>query len=131
MDEKKIGAHLEELDADLSVTHSMAAGSHWPTTALACAMLDAGLLEKAALLKIVDTMTEIVSAFSVKTEQDPRNSAFGLEAFRRQLEQMELRPGAVLGELEQIEIGASIEANHYHELQMRERRKDRGEDETS
>ena len=130
MDEKEIRGRLEELDADLSVTHAMATGGHWPSTALACAMLDAGLIDKMALLKIVDTLMSIASAFAVTEETNPEYSAFGLEVFRRQIEDMDLKPGSVLAELAKIERGAAVEADRYHEMLMRERRKDSGEGET-
>jgi hypothetical protein len=130
MDEKEIRARLDELDADLTGAHAIAVGSHWPSTALACAMLDAGLIEKSALLKIVDTLMAIASAFAVTEETDPTYSAHSLEVFRLQLEQMELKPGSVLKDLEQIEIGATEEASRYHEMQKKNRKKgpDEGKD---
>ncbi len=116
MNEKDIRARLDELDAELSVAHSIALGGYWPATAMACAMLNAGLIDKVALLKIVDTLSAIAAALAVASETDSRYSAFVLEAFRCQLEQMDLKPGCVLTELDEIEQGAAAMARFDGDL---------------
>jgi len=120
MDEKEVLHRLDELDADLTGVNAMTVGAHWPTTALACAMLDKALIDKTALLKIIDSLMMTASAFAVTTETDPAYTAFTLERFRRDIEQMELKAGNVLKELEEIEIGAAEQARRYQEILDRE-----------
>ncbi|SIP89119.1 hypothetical protein SAMN05880590_10125 [Rhizobium sp. RU35A] len=125
MDEEEFRQRLDELDVDLTGTHAMAAGSFWPSTAIACALIEKGVIDKITLLKIVDTLMATASAFAVTQETDPQYSAHSLEVFRRHLEQMQLQPGNVLNELAQIERGAAAEAARYHQLLKKQRREDR------
>lgn len=103
MSEDNFQFRLDELDADLSSATATALGAHWPSTAIACALLDKGLIDKRALLEIVDSLILTATFFAAKAEADPHASAAALERFRRDLEQMNLKPGAVLEELRKIE----------------------------
>ncbi len=131
MDEKAVLDRLEDLDNELTGTHAIACNSYWPATAVACALLDKGVIDKANLLKIVDTLMATASAFSVTEEIDASYSAHSLEIFRLQLEQLNLRPGHVLEELERVERGAALQADQYHQMLKRERRDNPGGAETT
>lgn len=115
---------IEELDADLTAAMTIALGAHWPSTAIACALLDKGLLNKGDLLKIIDSLILTASSYAVKAESNSENATLSLERFRRDLEQMNLEPGRVVDELRQIEEGSAKLAKRFQETLRREQRQD-------
>lgn len=94
---------FDEMDRECLGAQMMAVGAYWPSIALALAMVDAGLIEKLALLKIIDSLHSVVLAWASDGLGDPRDEALGLERLREFLELKEMRPGQVLPELGLLE----------------------------
>lgn len=80
-----------------------ALNGHWPSTAIACALIDKGVLHKNDLLSIVDSLAITVASYAAHAEVQPALATAPLERFRRDLEQLELKPGKVLAELRRVE----------------------------
>jgi len=118
-------SEIQAMDVEVLAVQQMAAHGFWPSIALACAMIDKGLLEKKSLLEFVDALISYVSAFSYGDLGDVDDRLHPLEHFRGILEHTDLRPGRVLAELQTLE---SVAALRMLEMSKRERRS-RGTDE--
>lgn len=112
---------IEELDADLTAATTMVLGAHWPSTAIACALLDKGIIKKGELLAIIDSLILTASSEAVSAESNADDATFSLERFRRDLEQMRLEPGLVAQELRLVEQGSANEAANYRKMLRDER----------
>ncbi|WP_092862929.1 hypothetical protein [Albimonas pacifica] len=97
---------FECLDAELTDTMTLATHSHWPAFAVAAALLDKGLIDKEALLKITDAVIGIASADVDPDVADVEVALLALGHFRKALEDLRLLPGEVLPELERHETAA-------------------------
>ncbi|SFJ25286.1 hypothetical protein [Albimonas pacifica] len=100
---------FDSLDGELSDTMALAANAHWASFAVAAALIDKGLIEKEALLKITEALIGLARSYEEPDAVNVDIALLSLEQFRGCLEVYDLKPGAVLPELELCETAAFLE----------------------
>lgn len=95
---------LAELDFEIAATFDTAVHTVWASAAVALTLLDEGLIEKAKLLRIMETIIGLVSAEYAEEPDEAEDMLRPLLILRDFLEGLPLRPGTVEEELRLAEV---------------------------
>lgn len=96
---------LEDMDTEVLGAQKLAVGAFWPPIAVACALIDAGVIDRMRLLEIIDSLHALVTAEAVDDLGDPEDVGLGLEKAREFFDLHELTRGSVVRQLREMERG--------------------------
>lgn len=96
---------LEDMETEVLGAQTLARGAFWPPIAVACALIDAGVIERLRLLEIIDSLHAMVTAEAVDGLGDPEDVGLGLEKFREFFDLHELTRGSVVHQIREMERG--------------------------
>lgn len=105
MSEEPWKRQLEDMDVEVLGAQTLAMGAFWPPIAVACALIDAGVIERLRLLEVIDSLHTLVTAEAADGLGDVEDVGLGLEKFREFFDLHELTRGSVVRELREMERG--------------------------
>lgn len=100
----------KEYDSHMVAVQNMSANGFWPVVALACELIDKGLIDRPNLLRITEAIIGYVSAEETGSLGDVEETVLPLTKFLDAIETLPLEPGRVLDELLAQEAAAGAKA---------------------
>ena len=94
---ERLGARIEDLDLELFCVQRNVYNSHWPSVALAAALIDQGVVDKDGLLAIIEALHDVASAHAEPGYGE--DDLLALDLFRSAVDQLELSRGSVLAQI--------------------------------
>lgn len=87
---------FEDLDTEVLAAQAIALGAPWAAIVVACALLDAGTIDRPRLLAIVDALISMVTTLTADDLTEPDDATRALVTLRDFLEETDLPAGRVV-----------------------------------